>query len=166
MTPPFLFAVIRASAVFRMTTKNLFRRSRSSRSPRLLNASDTKAEFLFSSVVGPKTAVHCNKVAGLRGAEATARPANAGTLTVYRLTALRLSSSSLLSVASAFAALRMTGGPLCSATSGTKKYPPHKAEGIAENDERDYSSKRISRILIAAVAIGVPGPKMAAAPSR
>ncbi len=30
----------------------------------------------------------------------------------------------------------------------------------------DYSSSRISRILIAAVAIGVPGPKMAAAPSR
>ncbi len=30
----------------------------------------------------------------------------------------------------------------------------------------DYSSSRISRILMAAVAIGVPGPKMAAAPSR
>ena len=30
----------------------------------------------------------------------------------------------------------------------------------------DYSSERISKILIAAVAIGVPGPKIAAAPSR
>ena len=32
-------------------------------------------------------------------------------------------------------------------------------------DERYYSSNRISRILMAAVGIGVPGPKIAAAPA-
>ena len=33
-------------------------------------------------------------------------------------------------------------------------------------DMKLYSASRISRILIAAVEIGVPGPKIAAAPSR
>ena len=48
-----------------------------------------------------------------------------------------------------------------------EKSPPARAEGDRKGiGLPDYSSIRISRILMAAVAIGVPGPKMAAAPSR
>lgn len=57
-----------------------------------------------------------------------------------------------------------------------KKVPPEvlrnkKRPGLATaafllSEPGIYSASRISRILMAAVAIGVPGPKMAAAPSR
>ena len=59
----------------------------------------------------------------------------------------------------------------CEKTMGrnAKKSPPTvRPEGIEQKvgNAPRYSAIRISRILMAAVAIGVPGPKMAAAPSR
>ena len=47
-----------------------------------------------------------------------------------------------------------------------KKSPPRRLGGDYRILLNRYSASRISRILMAAVAIGVPGPKMAAAPSR
>jgi len=47
-----------------------------------------------------------------------------------------------------------------------KKSPPRCLGGDYRILSNRYSASRISRILMAAVAIGVPGPKMAAAPSR
>lgn len=52
-------------------------------------------------------------------------------------------------------------------TSAKKPLSPGWAVGARKGIcPRDYSSSRISKILIAAVDIGVPGPKIAAAPSR
>ena len=57
----------------------------------------------------------------------------------------------------------------CPALPDCKKIPSdhtgRRESNIVGNAPR-YSAIRISRILMAAVAIGVPGPKMAAAPSR
>jgi len=47
-----------------------------------------------------------------------------------------------------------------------KKTPGLKTGRFSFRMPGIYSASRISRILMAAVAIGVPGPKMAAAPSR
>ena len=47
-----------------------------------------------------------------------------------------------------------------------KKRPGLATAAFLLSEPGIYSASRISRILMAAVAIGVPGPKMAAAPSR
>lgn len=63
---------------------------------------------------------------------------------------------------------RWPGGRLSLLSEHKKSPPTVRPEGIEQKvgNAPRYSAIRISRILMAAVAIGVPGPKMAAAPSR